>query len=397
MASFHHLDTLLEGFTQKSIPGCACIVMKDGEILHESYAGYSDIEKGLKVNEHSMFRQASTTKLFTYAIAMMLFEEGKFLFTDPIYEYLPEWRHTKKFVPKPNGGFDVVPVEHPITVKDAFTMSCGLPYCMGPIPARSDNPTLNLMSDRMEKLCANGRIPELREEVSAMSEVPILFEPGTHWLYGLGSEIVGVLVETLTGKSVRQNMLERLIEPMGLKDTATLLTPEKYSQLVRLYRVTPEGEKIAAPESADANIMVGGAPEYSRANLNTTARDFTAFMYMLANGGVYKGERYLSSHTIDMMRCNQLNAEQMKDYTANNGIDILGYGYGMGVRTLMDKAPGACNGSIGAFGWSGGYGSWAEASPADHMSVVYMHNTAGTRNEWYHMKVRSVVYGALEF
>ncbi len=396
MGTFKNLDRLLDSFTQGTIPGCACVVMQNNEILYEGYSGYADIEDGRKIDAESIFRQASTTKLFTYVIGMMLFEEGAFRFTDPVYEYLPEWRHTMKYLQIPGQNPKVVPTEKPITVKDAFTMSCGLPYCMRPLDHITDNPTVNAMSDAIKPYCENGRIPTLREEVKAMGAVPVMFEPGSHWLYGLGSEIVGAIVEVITGKSVRRNMKERLIDPLGLESTATFLDDAMMRRLVTCYRITPDKKKEPMNPEFDDIIKVGGAPEYSRANLNCTCRDFAVFMSMLANGGIYGGERFLGRKTIDLMRTNQLGADQLTDFWNNNGADILGYGYGMGVRTLMDRAPGGCNGSIGAFGWSGGYGSWAEASPEDRLAVVYMHNTQGERNELFHIKVRNVVYGCIE-
>ena len=396
MGNFKNLDKLLDSFTQGTIPGCACVVMQNNEIIHESYSGYADIEKGSKINELSIFRQASTTKLFTYAIGMMLFEEGLFRFTDPIYDFLPEWKHTTKYVQIPGHGPEIVPVENPITIRDAFTMSCGLPYCMRPLDHVTDNPTVNAMSEAVRPYCKDGKIPTLRDEVRAMGSVPIMFEPGTHWLYGLGSEIVGAIVEVITGKSVRHNMKERLIDPLGLKDTATFLDEEMMGRLVTCYQITPDKKKEPMPRELDDIIKIGCAPEYSRANLNCSCRDFAVFMSMLANGGRYKGESLLGRKTIDLMRTNQLGPDQLRDFWHYNGVDILGYGYGMGVRTLMDKAPGASNGSLGAFGWSGGYGSWAEASPEDHLSIVYMHNTQGEHNELFHVKVRDVVYGCIE-
>lgn len=400
MSNWKDLDALLRSFTDRTIPGCACVVMEKGELLYEGYAGYADVEQKIPVTKHSLFRQASTTKLFTYVIGMMLYEQGKFLFTDPLYEYLPEWKNTHKYVRMPDGKIQTVPVEHPITVRDAFTMSCGLPYCMRPIDKallKSDtNPTLTAMSEAIRPYCENGRIPTIREEVRAVSSVPLMFEPGTHWQYGFGSEIIGALVEEITGKSVRRNMQEKLIEPLELKDTATLLDEEQMGRLVTCYQIMPDGQKNPMPPGMDDTLRNGSVPEYSRANLNCSARDFAVFMGMLANGGIYKGEKLIGRNTIDLMRTNQLGTAQLKDFYDQNGLDILGYGYGMGVRTLMERAPGACNGDLGAFGWSGGFGSWAEASPEKKMGVVYMHNTRGERNEYFHMKVRSVVYGCME-
>ena len=111
MKDFTKLDKLLQGFADNSVPGCSCSIMQGDEFLYEGTAGYADIESGKPVNKHSMYRQASTTKLFTYAIVGMLYEEGKFLFSDPIGEYLPEWKNTKKYVMRPDGSIDAVPCD----------------------------------------------------------------------------------------------------------------------------------------------------------------------------------------------------------------------------------------------------------------------------------------------
>ena len=197
MGDFKRLDALLKKFADETVPGCACVVMKKEEVLHEGYAGWADAEQKRPIDPKSVFRQASTTKLFTYAIMGMLYEEGRFLFSDPIGEYLPEWKHTTKWIRKENGEVEVLPLERPITVRGAAAMMCGLPYCMFPEPAPKDL-TVKCMSEKMKELLAKGT-PTLREEVRQMAEVPVRFEPGTHWLYGFGSEIIGALVEELTG------------------------------------------------------------------------------------------------------------------------------------------------------------------------------------------------------
>jgi CubicO group peptidase (beta-lactamase class C family) len=366
--------------------------MKDTEPIYEGYFGYADIEEKKPIHEHSIFRQASTTKLFTYAICMMLYESGEFLLSDPLYEYLPEWRNTQKFTTLPNGEVVVVPVEKPVTIMHALTMACGMPYCHNPIPGTPVNPTLRAMNEVMTELCKDGYIPTLREEVRAMSNVPIMFEPGTHWQYGFGSEIVGALVEEITGKTVRQNMIERIIEPLGLKDTATLLDEEMAKRLVCNYAVE-DGKLTKIPSEQDARILVGSVPEGSRANLNASCKDFAVFMSMLANGGVYKGERFLGRKTIELMSTNYLNEDQLKDY---HNTYLAGYGYGLGFRTLMDKAGGNHNGSIGAFGWTGGTGIWAESDPVENVAIVYMHNTRPNQEEYHHLRVRAVAYGCLD-
>ncbi|MBO4782460.1 MAG: beta-lactamase family protein, partial [Lachnospiraceae bacterium] len=151
MRDFTRMDKLLQSFVEQGTnPGCAVAVMQGDELIYHGEAGYADIESGKKVDIHSMFSQASTTKLFTYAILGMIYEEGKFLFSDPLYYYLPEWKNTQKYVMRPNGDIDVEPLEKPITIRDAVAMMCGLPYCMVPA-VNPSTPTLAAMSREMKE------------------------------------------------------------------------------------------------------------------------------------------------------------------------------------------------------------------------------------------------------
>ena len=389
--NFAKVDTLMKYFADNTVPGCALTVMRGDEILFESYAGVKDLKTGEAVDRNTIFRQASTTKLFTYAILGMLYEEGKFLFTDPVSDYLPEWTDTKKWIRRPNGSVEYVPIARPITIKDAVTMACGLPYMMGTKPDAA-NPTELGMSNVMAELLKNGQ-PTLREEVRGMAKVPVMFDPGTHFLYGFGSEIAGAVVEEITGKTVRENFEERIIEPLRLKHTGTYMTPENAGDLVRCYEKKQDGTFVDISEPMDNNIRRETWPMGARANLNASAADFAVFMQMLANGGTYKGTRLLSPGTVRMLSTNVLNEDQLKDFTNDY---LAGYGYGFGFRTLMDQGAGNHNGHPGAFGWTGGAGTWAEADPVTGTSIVYMHNMMPNEELYHHLRVRAAVYAALE-
>ena len=282
MRDFSRLDHLLDTFVEKGTnPGCAVAIMQGDELIYHKEAGYADIESGKKVDIHSMFSQASTTKLFTYAILGMIYEEGKFLFSDPLSEYLPEWRNTKKYVTLPNGEVTTAPLERPITIRDAVAMMCGLPYCMVPA-VDPDTPTLGAMSRQMAELLKKGP-STIAEEVRVMADVPVMFEPGSHWQYGFGSEITGVLVETLEGKHLREVFKDRLIDPLELADTDTFAREWTKDRIVTNYAKKGPGQFEATPNFSmlDADSVPAGA----RPNLLTSAHDFAVFMQMLANGG----------------------------------------------------------------------------------------------------------------
>lgn len=389
--NFSKVDALMKFFVENTVPGCALTVMRGDEIIHESYAGVKDLRTKEAIDRNTMFRQASTTKLFTYAIMGMLYEEGKFLFIDPISEYLPEWKNTKKWVATEDGKIECVPISRPITIKDAVTMACGLPYCMAPM-ANPKNPTEASMSAVMAELLKNGQ-PTLREEVRGMASVPVMFDPGAHFLYGFGSEIAGAILEEITGKTVRENFTERIIEPLGLKKTDTYMNDGNAADFVRCYAKKEDGSFVDISDGMDVNIHPGTWPMGARANLNASAADFAVFMQMLANGGTYKGTRLLSPGTVRMLSTNVMNDAQLKDFTNDY---LAGYGYGFGFRTLMDQGIGNHNGHLGAFGWTGGAGTWAEADPVTGTSIVYMHNMMPNEELYHHLRVRAAVYAALE-
>ena len=388
MKDFTRLDNLLKRFVEEGTnPGCAAAVMQGDELIWHGEAGYADIESGKKVDLHSMFSQASTTKLFTYAILGMIYEEGKFLFSDPLSDYLPEWKNTKKYVTLPNGAVETAPLEKPITIRDAVAMMCGLPYCMVPAvdPA---TPTLTAMSRQMRELLKKGP-STIAEEVRVMAEVPVMFEPGSHWQYGFGSEITGVLVETIEGKPLREVFQDRLIKPLELEDADTFARPWNKDRIVTNYAKKGPGqfEPMADFSALDPDSVPAGA----RPNLLISARDFAVFMQMLANGGTYKGRKFLGAGTVAMLHENQLGPAQMADFECDY---LAGYGYGLGFRTLLTRKYGH-NGNIGDFGWTGGTGIWVEADPVEKFAVAYMHNMRPNEELYHHHRVRAVVNGIM--
>lgn len=390
---FKRLDNLLQKFVDtKSIPGCACSIYQGDKIVYEGYYGYSDIESGKPITKDSMFRQASTTKLFTYAIMGMLYEEGEFLFSDPLSDYLPEWKNTQKYVVTPNGTVETAPLESPITIRNAVDMMCGMPYCMAPA-VNAKTPTLAAMSEQMAKLLqeTGGSAANLRDEVRVMANAPVMFEPGSHWQYGFGSEITGALVEVMTGKSVREVFVERIIEPLGLANTDTYITQENKDRIVTSYRKLSDGSLVASPKEADKGNNPDLTPVGARPMLLASSNDFAKFMQMLANGGKFKGKKYLGEGTVEMLHANHLGEAQMHDFTNDY---LAGYGYGLGFRTVLTQKYGH-NGRLGCFGWTGGAGTWVEADPVDKLAIAYMHNMAPNEELYHHHRVRSVAYGCL--
>ena len=393
MDDFSKLDTLLRDLAGNTVPSCACAVALEGEIVYEGYYGAADLETRVPAGPASIYRLASMTKLVTYTILMMLYEQGRILLTQPVSDFFPEWHYKTKFAPRPGGGFDVVPLENQITVKDALTMTCGMPYCFGRTGPNETDPTLLAMAKAMEPLFARGHY-RIDEVIRAMADVPVAFEPGTHWLYGFGSELIAGIVEQLTGMTLNRAMQEYIFSPLSMRDTDTLFRDDLEDRLVSMYTPKPQGfEKW--PKSMDKSQHPGAENEEGKPLVMSNVRDFTKLMQLWAGGGVSAGRRLIREETLQMMRTNLLEGQALEEYQRENGGYNAGYGYGCGVRTLLGKLAGVPCGSPGSFGWTGGFGTWCEADPVRKLSVVYMHNMMPNKELPVHHAVRAAAYGGV--
>ena len=386
MATTKDLDALLESFIKRGIPGCALQVIQRGELLYEGYTGVTDIHTKAPITRASLFRLASMSKIPLYTVMMMLYEKGLFLLDEPISNYLPEWKSSTKYAFGGDGSLTVVPTERPITIKDVLTMKCGLPYCNFDTPTQ--DPTLQGMQRCMRPLWEKGHFT-LQEQLSAISKAPLAAEPGTKWIYGFSSEIAAGLVEVICDKPVNDALKDLLFEPLGMSDTGATFFGDTKERLVTLYAKDSNGNLTFGPDFFDKKHLPGKENEAGWARLFTSTSDFSKLMQMLACGGTYEGIRIMGRKTIDLLRTNTLNGTFQDSYNA-------GYGYGYGFRTLVDKAAGNLNGSIGAFGWTGGFGSWCEADPSEGLSIVYMHNLIPDDEQHCHPRIRNAAYSLVK-
>ena len=390
MADFRHLDELLQSFVNNAKigpAGCGCAVAQRGKILYEGYFGYADKENRIPIKADTVYRQFSMTKIAIYTVCMMLVEQGKMLLNQPISDFFPEWKDTMKYVKKEDGTVAVEKLQNPIRVEHVMNMSCGLPYGH----SSDGTPTGDAIAAVERKLKAAGSFT-LREEIRAVSSVPVAFEPGTHWLYGFGSELAAGLIEVITGKFIEDALKEYLLDPLDMKDTGMIYRGDIEKRLAVFYQRGKDGLLVPGGSFMDEKNRPG-APASGCPRLYSTVPDYIRFTQMLANGGVYQGQQLIGRKTIDLMRQNRLNEAQLKDFH-NPYLD--GYGYGLGVRTLMSHAGGNSNSSIGEFGWTGGSGTWASVDPSEGVSVVYMHNMAPNEELYHHLRVRAVAYGCIE-
>lgn len=385
---YENVDRLLQGFVDQGLPGCTLHIAQHGKTLYEGCFGYADVENRVKMTPSHVFRMASMSKLPLYTTMMVLYERGLLVMDDPISKYFPEWKTSRKVVKDQDGTERVVPTDRPILVKDVMTMACGLPYCF-PAMKDSRNFTERSMAACLSPLWEKGSY-ELREEIRALSEAVLAFEPGTHWMYGYSSELAAGLIEAVCDKPANDVFADILFRPLGMTDTAPHYFGDIRERMVRLYAQKPDGTFELTATDMDRKHQPGAENKKGNPRLFSTGRDYTRLMQMLSCGGQLDGVRIMGRKTIDLMRTNTLNEQQMKDFPDK------GYGYGYGVRTLIDKSLGNNNGSFGAFGWTGGFGTWCEADPEDGVSIVFMQNLFPALDNNVHGQVRAVSYSIIE-
>lgn len=386
MATAKDIDRLLESFLEKGLPGCSLKVVQRGVTLYEGYFGVADRDTRAPVTKDSLFRQASMSKIPLYTAMMMLYARGEFLLSDPVGDFLPEWKTSRKYIRHPNGYVSIVPTERPITIRDTLSMKCGLPYCNSAAP--TEDITLRGMQECMKPLWEKGHYT-LQEQLKAVSRAPLACEPGAHWIYGFSSEIAAGIIEKVCDMPVNDALKKLLFDPLGMENTAAIHFGDTGERMVTLYALDEEGNYVPGPDFFDKKHLPGPENEAGWARLFSNVEDYSRLMQMLACGGSFDGVRLMSPGTIDLMRSNGLDEIQLRDFPE------AGYGYGYGFRTLIDRAAGDLNGSPGAFGWTGGFGSWCEADPAEGLSIVYMHNLIPNGEQYYHPRVRTISYGLL--
>jgi len=380
------LTPLLEEFVEKGPPGCACMVTRRGGVVYEKYLGYADREKKKEISPETIYRLFSNSKPITCAAALILYERGAYLLSDPLSDYLPEFKDMGVYRSAAGVTPEATPAKGPIRIVDLFTMTSGLCYPGdSPETARRTRDVLHELDEK------EGSKYDIRAMSRALAGVPLAFDPGAGWMYGTSHDVLGALIEVLSGKTLGRFMQDEIFDPLGMKDTSFRLPEEKKARLCGLYDFAPDGS-LAKNSSMDTNYRPDALLETGGGGLLSTIGDHSRFTQMFTCGGVLNGVQILGRKTVQLMSANQLKPHQLAQY---NWDFLAGYGYGLGVRVMVDRAAGGSNGSAGEFGWGGLAGTWALADPAEELSVVYAQQMIPSLEARQIPRLRNVIYGAL--
>lgn len=390
---FKNLKAFMDDMAKNHTVGNDCEVYLDGKSVFRYFSGYSDWENKIPLNGNELYNIYSCSKVATVTAGLQLLEKGKFLLSDPLYEYIPEFRDMH--IKAENG--ELIKAKNPITIRDLFTMSAGFTY--------------DFESGWVEraKEKTNGDFDTVTS-IKEFAKDPILFEPGTHWSYSLGHDVLAALVGVVSGKKFRDYVKENIFDPIGMNETYYHATPEIEKRMAEMYTFVPaDGNTITdiveAQRSGNAkngtfkNVgkkvahVLGDEYDSGGAGIITSVADYAKFCAALANyGTALTGEKILSKSTIELMSTNHLDDTQIKDF---NWQHLLGYGYGLGVRTHINPAVSGCISNLGEFGWGGAAGATVIVDPKINLAVFYAQHVLNPREEYYQPRLKNVVYSDL--
>lgn len=365
-ARLARLDAAMQRYVDDGkLPGLIATVARRGETVHFGTYGMMDMEAGKPMAPDAIFRIASMSKPITSVAIMMLYEEGAFNLNTPIYEFLPAFKDTKVLVEMTDDEPVVEDLVRPITFRHLFTHTAGFSYGWDP-----EDPVDQLYQSLVRQHAMGEKRITLGEQVTALAELPLAFQPGTNYRYSYAIDVLGRLVEVISGTSFDVFLQERVFDPLGMVDTGFHVPEAEADRLPPIYSRADGSHPLErlesppwAPSTTPATLFSGGG------GLASTTQDYARFAQMLVNGGELDGVRLLSPMTIAMYHVNQAPAEAL---AAGYDGYAEGYGYSLGTRVLLEPAKSGMAGSVGEFGWGGAFGTYFWVDPVAELYGILM-------------------------
>lgn len=386
------LHTLMQdAVDSQQVAGVVTVLARHGRVVDYRAYGMRDIASKTAMTKDTIFRDYSMTKPVTAVAMLELYEQGKWLPSDPISKYIPKFAHLKVF----NGMGDdgkmiLVDPIHPPTIGELMTHTAGFTYgIFGDTPVDKMYRDANLFASK-----------SLQEFVTKLAEIPLLYQPGTKWVYSVSMDVQGYIVEQLSGKSLPEYMRENIYTPLGMKDAGFYVPQDKWSRFATVYWVDPKGGLSATgPEIVNhRDFNKEPAMPSGGGGMVSTIEDYYRFAQMLADGGELNGKRLLAPATVKLMSSNHLPPHLLTgEFRIGYQVMRPGFGYGYNCAVVFDPPEANLPEGKGTFFWDGAAGTWFWIDPANDIVFVGMIQRMGAKPESENLQYlsRAVVYGAL--
>ena len=363
----NRIDGVIQSWVNdKKMNGAVALIARDGKIIYNKAFGYDNMEKKTPMRTDLIFRIASQTKAITSVAVMMLFEEGKFLLDEPVSKYIPEFRNST-VIDKFNLAdttWTTVPAKRQVTIRDLLSHTSGIGYAQ---IGSKEATAMYAKNKVIGGIGVEGYV--LADVIKRLGPLPLFHQPGEKFTYGLNTDVLGYLVEVISGMSLDQYFRKKIFEPLGMNDTYFFLPSSKYARLVSLYTSDSTGIHMMAD-----TISLNGKfyRDYPKMNgtyysggggLSSTLYDYAIFLQMMLNRGEFNGKRILSRNTVRMMTMNQLAPGVMGD-------DEFGLGFGITSPRKSAKLPL----NTGSFEWGGMFATTYWVDPKEKIIGLFYRN-----------------------
>jgi CubicO group peptidase (beta-lactamase class C family) len=352
------------------IPGAVVVVARKGRAAYVQAIGFRDKASGAPMTPDAIFRIASMTKPLVTVAALSLYEEGRLLLSDPVSKYIPAFKHLTV-------GVERAPAEREMTIQDLMRHTSGLTY--------GNRGTTEIYTMYPESSNASSLTLTMDEFIERLSKAPLLYQPGTRWEYSLSTDVLGRVVEIVSGKPLGEFLAERIYRPLKMTDTTFLVPADKRARIAQALPTHPEtgAEYKLADPTVPRKFDCGGGCGVS------TAGDYARFAQMLLNRGVLDGARVLAPRTVELMTSDHLGPiARGTNYYAGPG-----YTWGLGVAVREAKGLSPMAGSAGDYFWPGAFATYWWADPKEEMVVVSMMQSPLGRH--YQQLLRALVFQAI--
>ena len=382
------LDREMNEWAKKEwMNGGVALIIRNGKVAYYKAAGVNDMDTKSALQKDAIFRIASQTKAITSVAMMMLFEEGKFQLDDAVSKYIPAFKKQQvldKFEAA-DTTYTTVPAKSEITIRQLFTHTSGLGY------AQIGSKEANAIYAKSKLTAGIGvQDDKLLDAMNRLAKLPLMHQPGEKFTYGLNSDLLGCLVEVISGMSLNDFFRTKIFQPLGMNDTYFFIPKEKAARLVNLYRedstghlVKAEGNMLNGPTVSNYPLL--NSTYYSGgAGLSSTIYDYGIFLQMLLNNGVYNGKRLLSRNSVRLMTMNQIGDLSL-------GKDKFGLGFQVVTEAGSSRTPA----QQGTFSWGGAFATSYWVDPKEKMVLLFYRQLQGTTHGDVVEKFRALVYGAI--
>lgn len=381
-------EAIQKNIESGALVGASLCVIHKGEETYRKEFGMADKEKNIPMTKDSIFRCYSMTKPITSVAVMTLVEKGALALSDAVSTYLPGFRNQKVLTEK-----GMVPVKREVTILDLMDMTAGLTYPDASFPAGT---YMQEMIDAYYADLEKGKPTSTYDLANKIGEQPLEFQPGEGWRYSFCADVLGAIIEVVTGQKYSDYLKETIFQPLGMVDTDFYVPEEKQNRFMQNYQFMEESGQLEPCTWQHLGLsymhLKPPAFESGGAGLVSTVTDYSRFVQMMLHGGSYNGVRILGRKSIEYINTEHLTPQQAEGYDWDS---LYGYGYGCLMRQMVDVHASGGLGSVGEFGWDGWLGCYVAMDPSEDLAIIYVIQKCGGNGYRDVQILRNIIYSAL--